>query len=65
MLLDMVEIISNQLQNNINHLTVSTVGGIFRAIINVDVQTSEDIKTICEKLQAIDGIEHVNRINKA
>jgi hypothetical protein len=29
------------------------------------VQTSEDIKTICEKLQAIDGIEHVNRINKA
>lgn len=65
MLLDMVEIISNQLQNNINHLNVSTVGGIFRAIINVDVQTSEDIKIICEKLQAIDGIEHVNRINKA
>lgn len=65
MLLDMVEIISDQLNNNINHLNVSTIGGIFKAIINVEVHKSEEIKIICDKLQKIDGIEHVNRINKA
>lgn len=65
MLLDIVEIISNQFDNNINHLSVSTIGGIFRAVINIAVQNLDQIQHISEKLRGIDGIEHVNRINKA
>lgn len=65
MLMDIVEVISNQFDNNINQLTVSTIGGIFKATINIAVQKSEEIKNMSDKLRAIDGIEHVNRINKA
>lgn len=62
MLLDIVEIISSQFDNNINHLTVSTIGGIFRAIINVAVSNAEEVKNICNTLASINGIEQVNRI---
>ena len=62
MLLDIVEIISSQFDNNINHLTVSTIGGIFRAVINVAVKHADEVKNICHQLEMINGIEHVNRI---
>lgn len=62
MLLDIVEIISSQFDNNINHLTVSTIGGIFRAVINVAVNHADEVKNICHQLEMINGIEHVNRI---
>ena len=62
MLLDIVEIISSKFDNNINHLTVSTIGGIFRAIINVAVSNAEEVKNICNTLASINGIEQVNRI---
>ncbi len=62
MLLDIVEIISSQFDNNINHLTVSTIGGIFRAVINVAVNHTDEVKNICHQLEMINGIEHVNRI---
>ena len=64
MLMDIIEIISNQFDNNINELKVSTIGGIFRAVINIAVENASEINAICEKLQAIEGIEHVSRINK-
>ena len=62
MLMDIIEIISNQFDNNINHLTVSTIGGIFRAVINVAVNHADEVKNICHQLEMINGIEHVNRI---
>ena len=64
MLLDIVEVISNEFDNNINQLKVSTIGGIFRAVINIAIHHATEIQSICDKLQTIDGIEHVSRINK-
>lgn len=64
MLLDIIEVISNEFDNNINELKVSAIGGIFRAIINVAVNDAEEARNICEKLQLIDGIEMVNRVNQ-
>ena len=64
MLLDIIEVISNEFDNNINELKVSAIGGIFRAIINVTVNDAEEARNICEKLQLIDGIEMVNRVNQ-
>lgn len=62
MLLEIVEIISSEFDNNINQLNVSTIGGIFRAVINVAVNHADEVKNICDKLVSINGIEQVNRI---
>jgi (p)ppGpp synthase/HD superfamily hydrolase len=63
MLLDIVQVISDRFDNNINHLDVSGVNGIFKAVINVSVKQANEVKNICDALSSIEGIDKVSRIS--
>ena len=54
---------SEQLNININKLTVTTTDGIFESEIQLGVHDVEDVKSICQNLKAIEGIEEVTRIS--
>ena len=56
-------ILSEQLNINIRRLTVATQDGIFDGEIQLGVHDVEDVKTICNKLKGIQGIEEVTRID--
>lgn len=56
-------VLSDQLNININKLTVSTTDGIFEGEIQLGVHDVEDVKTICHNLKSIEGIEEVTRIS--
>ena len=55
-------ILSGQLNINIRKLTVTTQDGIFDGEIQLGVHDVDDVKTICNKLKGIQGIEEVTRI---
>ena len=63
-LMDIVKIISEDLNANIQKLTVKTFDGIFNAKINVYVSHVNDIKKICTEALKINGIERATRINE-
>lgn len=63
-LMDMLKIISEDLDANIKNLTVNTFGGIFNAKINIYVSHVNDIKKICKEAVKINGIEKATRINE-
>lgn len=56
-------VLSDQLNININKLTVSTTDGIFEGEIQLGVHDVEDVKSICHNLKNIEGIEEVTRIS--
>lgn len=56
-------VLSDQLNININKLTVTTTDGIFESEIQLGVHDVEDVKSICQSLKAIEGIEEVTRIS--
>ena len=60
---EMTGVLSNQLNINIYKLTVSTKDGIFDCEIQLGVHDVEDVKTICNKLKNMTGIEEVTRID--
>ena len=64
MLMDIVKIISEDLNANIQKLTVKTFDGIFNAKVNVYVSHVDDIKKICTEALKINGIERASRINE-
>ena len=61
-LMDILKIISEDLDANIQKLTVNTFGGIFNAKINIYVSHVNDIKKICKETMKINGIERAARI---
>ena len=63
-LMDILKIISEDLDANIKKLTVNTFGGIFNAKINIYVSHVNDIKKICKETMKINGIERTSRINE-
>lgn len=56
-------VLSDQLNININKLTVTTTDGIFESEIQLGVHDVEDVKSICQNLKTIEGIEEVTRIS--
>ena len=63
-LMDILKIISEDLDANIKKLTVNTFGGIFNAKINIYVSHVNDIKKICKEALKINGIERATRVNE-
>ena len=63
-LMDILKIISEDLDANIKKLTVNTFGGIFNARINIYVSHVNDIKKICKEALKINGIERATRVNE-
>lgn len=62
MLLDIVRVISDSIDANIENLNIETNGGIFLAKLNVCVKHINDIKTMCNELRKIKGVDSVNRL---
>ena len=60
---EMTGVLSNQFNINIHRLTVTTKDGIFDGEIQLGVHDVEDVKTICNKLKNMTGIEEVTRID--
>ena len=60
---DITDILSGQLNINIRKLTISTQDGIFDGEIQLGVHDVEDVRTICNKLKSMQGIEEVTRID--
>ena len=60
---DITDILSGQLNINIRKLTISTQDGIFDGEIQLGVHDVEDVRTICNKLKNMQGIEEVTRID--
>lgn len=63
-LMDILKIISEDLDANIKKLTVNTFGGIFNARINIYVSHVNDVKKICKEALKINGIERATRVNE-
>ena len=63
-LMDILKIISEDLDANIKKLTVNTFGGIFNAKINIYVSHVNDVKKICKEALKINGIERATRVNE-
>ena len=56
-------ILSGQLNINIRKLAITTQDGIFDGEIQLGVHDVEDVKTICNKLKDLQGVEEVTRID--
>ena len=63
-LMDILQIISEDLNANIQKLTVKTFDGIFNAKIHVLVSHVDDVKKICKETLKINGIDRAARINE-
>jgi GTP pyrophosphokinase len=62
MLLDIVTVISDSIDANIENVQVETDGEIFKAKLNVYVKHINDIKTMCNELRKVKGVDNVNRL---
>ena len=56
-------ILSAQFNINIRKLAITTQDGIFDGEIQLGVHDAEDVKTICNKLKDLQGVEEVTRID--
>ena len=63
-LMDILKVISEDMNANIKKLIVNTFGGIFNAKIDIYVSHVNDIKKICKDVMKINGIERAVRINE-
>lgn len=58
------DIISQQLNVNIQKLSIETNDGIFEGRISLDVHDVSDVKAICENLRKIKNVKEVKRIEE-
>ena len=56
-------ILSGQLNINIRKLAITTQDGIFDGEIQLGVHDADDVRTICNKLKNMQGVEEVTRID--
>lgn len=61
---EITQIISRQLNVNIQKLTIETNDGIFEGKIQLWVHDVEDVRMICSNLRKIQNIKQVNRIER-
>lgn len=58
------DVISQQLNVNIQKVMIETKDGIFEGKISLDVHDVNDVKTICENLRKIKNVKEVKRIEE-
>ena len=61
---DLTQIISSQMNVNIQSISLSGEAGIFNGQVTVVVQNNTILKKLIENIKKIDGIEKVTRVNK-
>ena len=59
---EVTNVISSQLNVNMQKLVISTDGGIFDGTIQMRVYDRKDVQTIVDSLKAINGIEEIKQI---
>ena len=57
------DILSTQLNTNIHKVIISTQDGVFDGELQLGVYEVSDVKKICARLKAMEGIEEVKRID--
>jgi GTP pyrophosphokinase len=63
MLRDLVKIISDEMRVNIRHLNAESHDGLFEDEFDIYVHSTTDLNNIIGKLQKVDGVKEVKRIN--
>jgi GTP diphosphokinase / guanosine-3',5'-bis(diphosphate) 3'-diphosphatase len=61
---ELTKVISNNMNVNIQSISLSGDAGIFNGQLTVIVQNNAILKKLIEKIKQIDGVEKVTRINK-
>ena len=61
---ELTQIISSQMNVNIQSISLSGEAGIFNGQVTVVVQNNSILKKLIENIKKIDGIEKVTRVNK-
>lgn len=64
-LMEIVQVITGELNINIRELHIQSHDGIFEAQISLYVKNINDLKMIIEKVQKIKGIEKINRVQNS
>ncbi|MCR5861804.1 RelA/SpoT family protein [Flavobacterium sp. J372] len=62
---ELTKVISNNMNVNIQSISLSGDAGIFNGQLTVIVQNNSILKKLIEKIKQIDGVEKVTRINKS
>ncbi|MDR1416358.1 MAG: RelA/SpoT family protein [Prevotellaceae bacterium] len=62
LLLDLVKIISSEMNVNIRHLNAESHDGLFEDEFDVYVHSTTDLNNLISRLQKIDGVKEVKRI---
>lgn len=62
LLQDLTRVISEEMDLNIRGITIEGSEGVGKGLIMVYVSTLDDLNSLMQKLQAVDGIENVKRI---
>ena len=58
----MTNVISSQLNVNMQKLVITTDGGIFDGTIQMRVYDRKDVQMVVDSLKAINGIEEIKQI---
>lgn len=61
---ELTKVISNNMNVNIQSISLSGQAGIFNGQVTVIVQNNTILKKLIENIRKIDGIEKVTRVNK-
>ena len=62
LLQDLTRVISEEMDLNIRGITIEGSEGVGKGLIMVYVSTLDDLNSLMQKLQAVDGIENVKRV---
>jgi len=62
---ELTRVISNQMNVNIQSISLSGDAGIFNGQVTVVVQNNTILKRLIENIKKIDGIDKVTRVNNA
>jgi guanosine-3',5'-bis(diphosphate) 3'-pyrophosphohydrolase len=62
---ELTKVISNQMNVNIQSISLSGDAGIFNGQVTVVVQNNTILKKLIENIKKIDGIDKVTRVNNA
>ena len=59
----LTDVLTQQLNVNVRHITIDTDNGIFQGEIELEVRDTQDVTTIIKNLKKIDGLQDVMRVS--
>jgi GTP pyrophosphokinase len=62
---DLTKVISNQMNVNIQSISLSSEAGIFNGQVTVVVQNNNILKKLIDSIKKVDGVDRVTRVYNA